>query len=167
MGIIKNESGSAAIIAVIIAVLVLGGGTVAYFATDGFGANKDEQTATSKIDKSKDNAKQKIASDDDSGKQVPAGFPSDMPIFKPSVIITSRVNDNKYSLGLQAKDAKEDAVVSFYKTELVKAGWSFDPNLAASSVLKVSKGNWTGSVTVHESTTTDLGTVISYILEKQ
>lgn len=166
MVIKHNENGSAAvIIAIAIAVLVLGGGAVAYFVTDGFGTKTDDSSNTEKSSNGTNNDTAKDSASDDEG--IPAGFPADMPIFKPSVVLTSDKDDDGYTLGLQAKDASEEEVMSFYETELTKAGWASRHNLAASSVMEVSKGGWAGSVTVHESTTTDIGTIISYIINKQ
>jgi uncharacterized membrane protein len=55
---------------------------------------------------------------------VPAGFPSDVPIYPGSkVILSSKTKDGNYSVSLTTTDSKSK-VDSYYQTELSKNGWS-------------------------------------------
>lgn len=55
--------------------------------------------------------------------KLPDGFPSDVPIYKPSTITVGAKTGNNYDVSLQTSDSSQK-VISYYKTELAKDGWS-------------------------------------------
>lgn len=56
--------------------------------------------------------------------KIPAGFPSDVPIYPGSkVVLASKTNQGNYSVSLTTSDAKSK-VDSYYQTELVNNGWT-------------------------------------------
>jgi hypothetical protein len=58
------------------------------------------------------------------GKSVslPSGFPSDVPIYKPSDVIVATSNDGKYSVSLLTSDS-ETKVSDYYTKQLASNGW--------------------------------------------
>jgi hypothetical protein len=58
------------------------------------------------------------------GKSVslPSGFPSDVPIYKPSDVIVATSNDGKYSVSLLTSDS-ETKVSEYYTKQLASNGW--------------------------------------------
>ena len=165
MSVHGNQTGfSTAILLIIAAVVVVGGGVAAYVMTDGFGTQTDEVATSKQANSTKETAKATSDADDD---VIPAGFPASMPIYPSMTIITSSTKDDGgYRLGLNTKDHQAE-VIEYYQAELAKAGWNPETSIALANMLKVSKDQWTGSVTIVESKTTDTGTTISYILDKK
>lgn len=83
---------------------------------------------------------------------VPEDFPKDFPLYKGAKVTSSLSGaqagkSNGYWLTMATPDAA-DKVVSFYKTELPKNGWTVESTFAANEMTNygVSKGTWKGSV---------------------
>ena len=83
---------------------------------------------------------------------VPEDFPKDFPLYKGARVTSSLSGaqagkSNGYWLTMSTPDAA-DKVVSFYKTELPKNGWTVESTFAANEMTNygVSKGTWNGSV---------------------
>jgi hypothetical protein len=53
---------------------------------------------------------------------IPSGFPSDVPIYKPSDVILATSNDGKYSVSLLTTDS-ETKVSDYYTKQLASNGW--------------------------------------------
>ena len=53
---------------------------------------------------------------------IPSGFPSDVPIYKPSDVILATSNDGKYSVSLLTSDS-ETKVSDYYTKQLASNGW--------------------------------------------
>jgi len=62
-----------------------------------------------------------------SNAKLPENFPSDVPVFTPSSVLTSYSSKEggktNYSVTLTTKNTTVDTVLSFYKTQLVSNGW--------------------------------------------
>jgi hypothetical protein len=59
---------------------------------------------------------------------LPSGFPSDVPIYKPSEI-KAAANDKKDTYGITlVANANFSTVDSYYNTQLQNQGWQADPN---------------------------------------
>lgn len=117
------------ILAVIVAVLAIGG-SVAYF------VSKDSSDSTKKSDEATSIAQNNETSDDqdsdnDDKESLPAGFPSNVPIYEPSSL--SSVNeeqagegaDTTYIVALRTYDEGTD-VKAFYDEALSSNGWQID-----------------------------------------
>lgn len=159
----SNQQGVATAIIIIAVILVGAGATGAYFLTEGFGMN--DNSSSGDVKSIKDKAQDTSGVEDG---QVPDGFPADMPIYPAASIVTGAKDeeDGGYRLGLSTKDG-EAKVIDYYKSELAKNGWAAKESIVMDNILSVSNEQWSGSVTIVESKTTDSGTTISYIINKK
>lgn len=101
--------------------------------------------------------------------QVPDTFPKDFPIYPGSKVTSSLSGaqagkSNGFWLTMTTSDAPEK-VVSFYKTELTKNGWTVDSTFTANDMNTqgISKGTWNGSLSMGKSSS-DAETQIVIIL---
>lgn len=113
-----NQLGSGLIIGIVIAVLIIGGGIAAYALTDGFGTNKDTNTASSS------NSKSNTKPDKDK-KTLPDNFPSIIPLPSTSSFNTISGSGSVYVAGFNGGAPKED-IVAFYDKALTENGWTID-----------------------------------------
>lgn len=75
--------------------------------------------------------------------KVPEGFPSDVPIYKPSDIVLSLKTKEGYNVTLATTDSAQ-SVADFYKTQLPNNGWTAEDTSAvfnANVAQSYSKGN--------------------------
>lgn len=101
--------------------------------------------------------------------EVPDTFPKDFPIYSGAKVTSSLSGaqagkSNGFWLTLSTPDAS-DKVVSFYKTELAKNGWTIDSTFTANDTTTqtISKGTWKGSLSIAKSSS-DAETQIVIIL---
>jgi hypothetical protein len=63
-----------------------------------------------------------------SNAKLPENFPSDVPVFTPSSVLTSYSSKEggktNYSVTLTTKNTTVDAIVDFYRTQLASNGWN-------------------------------------------
>ncbi len=60
--------------------------------------------------------------------KLPAGFPSDVPVYQPSTIrFSASLTKNSYNVTLSTNDAT-DKVKAYYEKELKAEGWQLKPN---------------------------------------
>lgn len=85
---------------------------------------------------------------------VPDDFPKDFPLYKGANVTSSLSGaqagkSNGYWLTMSTPETA-DKVVSFYKTELSKNGWTVESTFTANEMTNygISKGTWKGSVSV-------------------
>lgn len=88
---------------------------------------------------------------------VPDTFPKDFPIYPGSKVTSSLSGaqtgkSNGFWLTMTTTDTSEK-VVSFYKTELAKSGWTVDSTFTANDMNTqgISKGTWKGSLSMGKS----------------
>lgn len=89
--------------------------------------------------------------------EIPETFPKEFPLY-PGYRVTSSLSgdasgkSNGFWLTLSTSDSS-DKVVSFYKTELVKNGWTLDSTFTANDMTTqaVSRGTWKGSLSIGKS----------------
>lgn len=79
--------------------------------------------------------------------QIPNGFPSDVPIYKPSEVVASSKANGSYGVSLLTNDSLQK-VTDYYNSELPKQGWQSSEdtgqfNLSGGSVATFTKGNQT------------------------
>ncbi len=75
--------------------------------------------------------------------KIPDGFPSDVPIYKPSDVILSLKTKEGYSVTLATNDSAQQ-VVDYYKSQLASNGWvagDNEINFGAGSAQTFTKGN--------------------------
>ncbi len=91
------------------------------------------------------------------GNEVPKTFPKDFPLYKGAKVTSSLAGaqagkNNGFWLTLATPDTS-DAVLSFYKTEFTKNGWTVDSTFTANDMTNqaVSKGTMKGSLSVGRS----------------
>ena len=89
--------------------------------------------------------------------QVPDTFPKDFPIYPGAKVASSLSGaqagkSNGFWLTMTTNDSS-DKVVSFYKTELTKNGWTVDSTFTANDMNTqgISKGTWKGSLSMGKS----------------
>lgn len=86
--------------------------------------------------------------------ELPDTFPKEFPLY-PGYTVTSSLSgdasgkSNGFWLTLSTQDSSEK-VVSFYKTELVKNGWTIESTFTANDMTTqaVSRGTWKGSLSM-------------------
>ncbi len=84
------------------------------------------------------------------GATLPQGWPSDVPVYKPSTIIYATKSDNKgFSLAAKTSSSTQ-SVVDYYRTQLVNQGWTstHESSYGDGTILTFEKGDTTTSVTV-------------------
>ncbi len=58
------------------------------------------------------------------GAKLQAGFPTDVPIYKPSTLVaSSKTGDNSYSASAKTNDSV-DKVTNYYRDQLASGGWT-------------------------------------------
>lgn len=82
-----------------------------------------------------------------SNAQIPNGFPSDVPIYKPSDVVASSKSNGSYGVSLLTSDSLQK-VSDYYSSELPKQGWQSSEdtgqlNLSGGSVMTFTKGSQT------------------------
>jgi hypothetical protein len=149
----KKDNKTLKIVLIVVGVLV-GLGLLATIAMIAFGVALFNNAAD-KVDV--DDGQVTFQSDDGTvktnvgeGTQLAEGFPSDVPIYEPSTLMSSsKVNNDQFSA--VAKTSKSVADVSaYYKAQMMAQGWTneLDSSASDSTLLTYSKDNRTASVVV-------------------
>lgn len=123
-----NEGGKGlAIASIIISIVITVAGILAVFAAFFAAANLAKQNGVNY-----DAGKGTVSVTDKEGNtgsfgnsvSLPSGFPSDVPIYKPSTIrLAVKSKDNAYNVTFTSKDSPE-TINQWYESELSKQGWS-------------------------------------------
>lgn len=127
-----------AVIEIVLGMIILGAVLFAFNkAVKDSGVNINTQTGSVDV-KGKDGESLSIGN-----AKVPDGFPSDVPIYKPSDVVLSLKTKEGYNVTLATSDSAQ-SVADFYKSQLPSNGWTaedtsavFNTNVAQS----YSKGN--------------------------
>ncbi len=89
--------------------------------------------------------------------QVPDTFPKDFPLYQGAKVTSSLSGaqagkSNGFWMTMSSSDSA-DKVKDFYKTELIKSGWTVEATFTANDMTNqtVKKGTWTGSLSVGKS----------------
>lgn len=155
----NNQSGFAAIWIIIIAVILIGGGVVAYVATDGFGTNTDE---TKVSDTSKDDSG---SSDTDSSEadELPSWFHENFPVYPGSEISTVSGGGGAhetYVIGYEVDEDDGDKVSQWYSEQYSTDGWEIADS-GSQTRFTAKKNGVTGYGAVVGISSTSLGTVVT------
>lgn len=124
----NNEGGKGlAIASIVISIVITLVGIMAIFAAFFAAANLAKQSGVNY-----DAGKGTVSVTDKEGNtgsfgnsvSLPSGFPSDVPIYKPSTIrLAVKSKDNAYNVTLTSQDSPE-TINQWYESELKKQGWS-------------------------------------------
>lgn len=113
----NKQAGSAVVISIVIAGVLIIGGVVTYALTGGSNGNDENEASTEAVN---DSTQDDNTTDE---KALPADFPDSVPIYEPSSITTINTSGSNYVVGLRTESG-EDEVVVFYETELNSNDWS-------------------------------------------
>lgn len=82
--------------------------------------------------------------------KLPAGFPTDVAIYKPSTTVhATKTSDKQYTAGLRTNSSVSD-VSTYYRDELTKQGWqnTHESSYADGSIMNFKKDNRTLTLSI-------------------
>jgi hypothetical protein len=170
----KSNTGLIVTIVIVVVIVVVGIILAIYFGSR-FVADRGEQLVEqaiegqtgAEVDLEQDEGTVKIETEEGSaefglGAELPADFPSDVPIYPGAQVISSlSLGPNRASVSLQSSDNYAD-VVAFYEAGIPAEGWNvesrneFTADSGRSVILNATKGNRTVIVSVTEDTADNL-----------
>lgn len=155
----SNQSGFAIMWVVVIAVILIGGGAVAYVATDGFGTNKDE----AKVSNSSKDDSDSSDSSDSKADELPDWFHENFPIYPGSEVSTvsggSGVHQT-YIIAYEVDEADGAKVSEWYNQQYSVDGWEIS-DTGSETRFTAKKNGVTGYGAVVGISSTSLGTVVT------
>lgn len=121
-------------------------GSIFHRATDGVKVNSDGKNGSVTI---KSNDGQSTGSYG-TNVRLPEGFPSDVPVYKPSTTVAaSKTGDKAFSASAKT-NATVETVLNYYRDELAKQGWTtvHESSYSEGTILSVKKANRTLTVSI-------------------